>query len=150
MRVGRASSTGGFRVKVSEALYDVTSTADKRNVAVNNSNILVTTNLSSIRYKTNVNKLNIDYKKILKLEPVSFLYKKEFLLEGDDETILQYGLIAEEVEKAGLESLVQYNNQNEPNGVDYARLPVYLLLVCKELQLKIEELEARIQTLEGV
>ena len=150
MRVGRASSTGGFRVKVSEALYDVTSTADKRNVAVNDSNILVTTNLSSIRYKTNVNKLNIDYKKILKLEPVSFLYKKEFLLEGDDETILQYGLIAEEVEKAGLESLVQYNNQNEPNGVDYARLPVYLLLVCKELQLKIEELEARIQTLEGV
>jgi hypothetical protein len=150
MRVGRESSTGGFRVKVSEALYDVTSTADKRNVAVNNSNILVTTNLSSIRYKTNVNKLNIDYKKILKLEPVSFLYKKEFLLEGDDETILQYGLIAEEVEKAGLESLVQYNNQNEPNGVDYARLPVYLLLVCKELQLKIEELEARIQTLEGV
>jgi hypothetical protein len=150
MRVGRASSTGGFRVKVSEALYDVTSSQDKRNVAVNDSNILVTTNLSSIRYKTNVNKLNIDYKKILKLEPVSFLYKKEFLLEGDDETILQYGLIAEEVEKAGLESLVQYNNQNEPNGVDYARLPVYLLLVCKELQLKIEELEARIQTLEGV
>lgn len=150
MRVGRASSTGGFRVKVSEALYDVTSTADKRNVAVNDSNILVTTNLSSIRYKTNVNKLNIDYKKILKLEPVSFLYKKEFLLEGDDETILQYGLIAEEVEKAGLESLVQYNNQNEPNGVDYDRLPVYLLLVCKELQLKIEELESRIQTLEGV
>jgi hypothetical protein len=150
MRVGRASSTGGFRVKVSEGLYDVTSTADKRNVAVNDSNILVTTNLSSIRYKTNVNKLNIDYKKILKLEPVSFLYKKEFLLEGDDETILQYGLIAEEVEKAGLESLVQYNNQNEPNGVDYDRLPVYLLLVCKELQLKIEELESRIQTLEGV
>lgn len=150
MRVGRASSTGGFRVKVSEALYDVTSTADKRNVAVNDSNILVTTNLSSIRYKTNVNKLNIDYKKILKLEPVSFLYKKEFLLEGDDETILQYGLIAEEVEKAGLESLVQYNNQNEPKGVDYDRLPVYLLLVCKELQLKIEELESRIQTLEGV
>jgi hypothetical protein len=150
MRVGRASSTGGFRVKVSEGLYDVTSTADKRNVAVNDSNILVTTNLSSIRYKTNVNKLNIDYKKILKLEPVSFLYKKEFLLEGDDETILQYGLIAEEVEKAGLESLVQYNNQNEPKGVDYDRLPVYLLLVCKELQLKIEELEARIQTLEGV
>jgi hypothetical protein len=150
MRVGRASSTGGFRVKVSEALYDVTSSQDKRNVAVNDSNILVTTNLSSIRYKTNVNKLNIDYKKILKLEPVSFLYKKEFLLEGDDETILQYGLIAEEVEKAGLESLVQYNNQNEPKGVDYDRLPVYLLLVCKELQLKIEELEARIQTLEGV
>jgi hypothetical protein len=150
MRVGRASSTGGFRVKVSEALYDVTSSQDKRNVAVNDSNILVTTNLSSIRYKTNVNKLNIDYKKILKLEPVSFLYKKEFLLEGDDETILQYGLIAEEVEKAGLESLVQYNNQNEPKGVDYDRLPVYLLLVCKELQLKIEELESRIQTLEGV
>jgi hypothetical protein len=150
MRVGRVSSTGGYLVKVSQALYNVTSNLTKRNVAVTSGDILVTTDLSSIRYKTNVNKLNIDYKKILKLEPVSFLYKKEFLLEDDDESIIQHGLIAEQVEESGLKELVQYDEQNRPDGVDYLKLPIYLLLVCKEQQLKIEELEARIQTLEGV
>lgn len=150
MTIGRVSAPGGFQVKVSERLYALTSSATKRNVVVTSGHILVTDALSSIRYKTNVNKLSIDYKKILKLEPVSFLYKKEFLLEDDDESIVQYGLIAEQVEEAGLKELVQYDEQNQPDSVDYLKLPIHLLLVCKEQQLKIEELEARIQTLEGV
>ncbi|MDW4457559.1 phage tail protein [Staphylococcus saprophyticus] len=52
------------------------------------------------------------------------------------------GLIAEDVEKAGLNEHVVRNENDEVEGIEYDRLWVHLLPIVKEQQQKIEKLEA--------
>ena len=122
--------------------------ADGRVVRVNNNNVLYAEGASSIRYKEDIYDANIDAKTVLKLRVVNFKYKKDYL--GDQEQTIQHGLIAEEVADLGLSPLIIYDDNNEPNAVHYDKIPLFLIKVAQEQQLKIEELEARIQALEGV
>ncbi len=78
---------------------------------------------SSIRFKEDVHDLGAVSDRVLALRPVSFRYKKPF---ANGMKPLQYGLIAEEVEKV-LPELVAYGKDGKPETVLYHVLPTLLL-----------------------
>jgi hypothetical protein len=108
---------------------------------------------SSIRYKTNVQPLTVEKDKVFALQPVTFDWKKN----GKPDV----GMIAEEVQKQ-IPALVFYMN-GQIEGVNYDKLPIYLLEIAKEqdqvlatlnlsiadINSNIDDLDARIATLEA-
>ena len=87
---------------------------------------------SSAKYKENIEDMTEDYaKKLLELRPVSYDYKNK--ADG----VGCYGLIAEEVD--AIESYpVYYNDDYEPEGIDYSK---FVPQIIKLLQMHEEELE---------
>jgi hypothetical protein len=94
---------------------------------------------SSRRYKKEIKPLGISKDSILKLEPVSFVWK-----EGDSADI---GLIAEEVNQV-MPELVDYDAQGNPDGVKYDKIAIYLLGVIKDQQKEIDTLKQAVAALE--
>jgi hypothetical protein len=72
--------------------------------------------------------------KVLTLRPVTFQYKEA---EEDGSNPIQYGLIAEEVEKV-MPDLVVYNDQGQPETLAYQTLAPLLL---NELQKEHKQLQ---------
>jgi hypothetical protein len=95
---------------------------------------------SSIRYKKDVVDMQ-DINWLYKLRPVNFLYKT------DDTETLQYGLIAEEVEKIN-KSFVFYNNEGEVETVTYSLLITPLIKATQDQKKIIDSQEVRISKLE--
>ena len=92
---------------------------------------------SSIRYKTNIRKL--EPSNVLDLNPVRFQWKST----GQEDI----GLIAEEVNKV-TKDLVFFDNEGKPDGVKYDKVTLYLLDVVKEQQKQITELQAAVKSLQ--
>jgi lipopolysaccharide transport system ATP-binding protein len=67
--------------------------------------------------------------------------------EGEQRAV-EYGVIAEQVEEAGVPELVNYKD-GVPFSVPYSKMPVFLLEVCRKQQGLIENLESRISLLEA-
>jgi len=113
---------------------------------------------SSLRFKEQVRDMGDSTDALMKLRPVTFLYKSEY---SDGERTLQYGLIAEEVAKVYPE-LVAYDKDGQPYAVRYQYLSTMLLNevqkqyrraeaqveVIQTQQEKIEQLEQRLSRLE--
>ena len=78
--------------------------------------------------------------KLLTLEPVAFDWKDQ---PEDMPYRRNYGLIAEDVAALGgeLESIVNYNADNEPVSISYDRLSTFLISAVKELKAEIELLK---------
>lgn len=87
---------------------------------------------SSAKYKENIEEMTEEYaKKLLELRPVSYDYKNK--ADG----VGCYGLIAEEVD--AVESYpVYYNDDHEPEGIDYSK---FVPQIIKLLQMHEKELE---------
>jgi hypothetical protein len=81
------------------------------------------TQTSSLRFKEQVQDMGHSTDALMKLRPVTFLYKPEYS-KGD--RTLQYGLIAEEVAQVYPE-LVAYDNDGQPYTVRYQYLSTMLL-----------------------
>jgi len=79
--------------------------------------------VSSLRFKEQVRDMGDSTDALMKLRPVTFLYKPEY---ANGERTLQYGLIAEEVAKVYPE-LVAYDNDGQPYSVRYQYLSTMLL-----------------------
>ena len=101
--------------------------------------------------KTNISNLE-DISFVYKLNPVSFNYRKSegtsniFTDEYNED--LQYGLIADEVEKVN-KDLVFYNDKDgrkELAGVEYGKLTSVLVKAIQEMNTKIIELEKLVAT----
>jgi len=75
---------------------------------------------SSVRYKHDIHDIGESSNRLLKLRPVSFRYK------NDPTNALQYGLVAEQVEKVYPE-LVAYGPDGQAQGVRYLELTPMLL-----------------------
>jgi len=75
---------------------------------------------SSARYKRDIHNIGEASRGLMKLRPVSFRYKQ------DPAGALQYGLIAEEVERVYPE-LVVHGDDGKVEGVRYELLPAMLL-----------------------
>ena len=115
---------------------------------------------SSLRFKQQVRDMGDRSDALMKLRPVTFLYKPEY---ANGESTLQYGLIAEEVAKVYPE-LVAYDKDGQPYSVRYQYLSTMLLNqvqqqyhraeaeaeVIKTQQQRIEQLEKRLSRLEDV
>ena len=85
--------------------------------------------VSSLKYKENIQDLVFDKEKFLSLQPRTFEFKKDlpFKIEGK-----QVGFVAEEVATTFPE-LVRYNQNNEPEGIKYENISVYLYSIVKDL-----------------
>ena len=132
MRLGTTGASAGQ--------INRTFVAGVNGVTVTGSAVLIATDgqmgtvVSSIRYKKDIQQLeNSD---ILKLNPVSFVYK------NDENQLPQVGLIAEEVEEV-LPRLCVYDNSGQIQSVKYHEIPTYLLLEIKKLIKRIEILEGK-------
>jgi hypothetical protein len=95
---------------------------------------------SSIKYKENVYNLqDIDW--LFNLRPVLYNYK------NCNPSDIQYGLIAEEVERIN-PLLVIYGADNKPDGLMYERLTVPMLKAIQDQKKEIETLKETINKLE--
>jgi hypothetical protein len=95
---------------------------------------------SSARVKREIADVGEESSTLLKLRPVSFLYRNDTI------GIRQYGLIAEEV-AAVMPELVQYSEAGEPEMVRYHFLPPLLL---KELQRQRKTIEQQNEVIAGL
>ena len=93
-----------------------------------------------------LNKENIEVMKdidwLYKLNPVSFTYR------SDNSGRPQYGLIAEEVEKVN-SLFVSYDEEGQAATVSYSELVTPLLKALQNQQRLIQDLQQRIEILEG-
>jgi hypothetical protein len=96
---------------------------------------------SSRRYKQNIQDMNDASSQILNLRPVTFEYKQH-------PDIMQYGLVAEEVEEY-MPRLVVNDKEGLPETVKYHELPVLLLNELQKQHRIIQELTERIKRLEN-
>lgn len=99
--------------------------------------ICVTT--SSRRAKADIRDIEVDPYRILDVRPRDWLDR--VALEADPTlTTRTPGVVAEEVEDAGLSEFVTYHN-DQVQGVMYDRLPVLFIPIIKDLIKRIETLE---------
>lgn len=90
--------------------------------------------------------------RLLDIVPKSFLYREEVrrrtrlrIEEGVEYAPpREIGLIAEELDAAGLHEFVMYDDEGHPEGIEYSMLPVALLAVDRRQQRQIDELRADI------
>ena len=95
---------------------------------------------SDKRYKKEVKPLKSALSNVIKLEGVSYLWKQEKFKDNHFNDRLQIGFIAQDLEKIYPE-VVETNNDGF-KSVDYGKLTPILVEAIKELNLKIEKLEA--------
>jgi hypothetical protein len=125
--VGGSNDANIIRIGTSQTATYVagiynTKVTKARTVLVNSLGQLGTSR-SSIRYKEDVHSMGDASSPLMNLRPVTFRYKQA---ESDGSKPIQYGLIAEEVEKV-MPDLVIYNDQGTPESVAYETIPSLLL-----------------------
>src|SRR5262249_60466491 len=98
--------------------------------------------VSSKRYKEAIKPMDRASEAILALKPVTFRYKHEL----DPDGILQFGLVAEEVEKVNPD-LVARDEQGKPYTVRYEAVNVMLLNEFLKERPTEQELKKKIHTL---
>lgn len=89
---------------------------------------------------------------LLDVEPKTFRYRAEILRRtalrinaGEDYVpAVELGLIAEELEEAGLGFFVYHDEAGTPEGIEYGMLTVALLAIARRQRAEIEEMRADI------
>ena len=102
------------------------------------------TNPSSRHFKDDISPMDKTSEAILALKPVTFRYKKEI----DPKGILQFGLVAEDVEKVNPDLVVRDKN-GEIYSVRYDQVNAMLLNEFLKEHTKVEEQNRRIQEQEA-
>lgn len=133
LRIGNATGTGTDNINKA-VICGINGKTSSSGVAVliNGSDVLGTTT-SSIRFKKNVQDIGHDSDILYDMRPVSFRYK-------EDDSLKQYGLIAEEVEDLDPD-LVKYDREGKPETVRYHFLVPLLLNELQKLNKRVQELE---------
>lgn len=114
-----------------------------------NGNILATGTItpSDIRFKKNIAVIQNPLEKIVQLHGVTYLMNRTAYPDWKFDASLQYGLIAQEVEKVFPEIVKEINGDGY-KGVDYVKLVPVMLEAIKELDRNNNELKAEKQSLE--
>ncbi|WP_420870276.1 phage tail protein [Enterococcus gallinarum] len=112
---------------------------------------------SARKYKMNIqvaNKIVADAKKILEINPVSWIDK--FELSSGNVKDRYYGFIADEFHEKGMTEVVFYDEKGQVEGLAYDRLTMYHNVILsdheREVQLlkqEVEQLKIRVQELEA-
>jgi hypothetical protein len=100
------------------------------------SNGLTYRSTSSQRYKTDIQNAPYGLSDVLALRPVTYKHVND----GDK---IHGGLIAEEVDAAGLTQFVNYDNQGRPDSLDYGNMVSLLVKAVQDLTARVAELEAK-------
>jgi hypothetical protein len=134
IRVGNTDITATFITGISGA------TASGGAQVFVNSNGKLGTSTSSARFKQDIKPMGKGSEAILVLKPVSFRYKKEI----DPQSIPQYGLIAEEVEKVNPDLIIR-DREGKPQTVRYEQINAMLLNEFLKEHAKVQRLEAALE-----
>src|SRR3989344_635929 len=94
------------------------------------------TGSSSLRYKENIENLSLGLDAVLQMRPVSFDWKKEYII--NPHAARQIGFIAEEMEQ--ISPLFVTYEDGLVDGVEYMKLTSVLAAAIQEMNLKIEDL----------
>jgi hypothetical protein len=94
---------------------------------------------SSLRYKHDVEDYDKGLAELMQLRSVSFKFN------GEENTNI--GFIAEEVDALGLAEVMLYNENAEPEGVIYSNMVALLTKAIQELNAKVDELQAEVNSL---
>lgn len=89
---------------------------------------------SSLRYKHNVEPYAKGLEEVAQLEPVTFNYNGEELVNA--------GLIVEDLDELGLEEFVLRDAEGTADAIPYGNMVALLINAIKELKVRVEELEA--------
>ncbi len=103
---------------------------DKKNVQYNTATGEIGWDNSTRKDKRNITPLKDDFGKIMQLQPRK--YTRPF--EPDNWEI---GYIAEEAKSLGLEQLLFYDEENNPDGINYRKLCLYLVEVLRDHERKL-------------
>ena len=138
------ASTGLYGKKV-YADNITTYTSSAASVAIDkNLSVAGTVNATSFVYSSDIRlKRDIDVISDIALDEVEKVKFKQFGFKSDETNRIVYGVIAQEVEEAGLDQLVHYNEDGY-RAVDYTSL---LILKNQLLENKINALTDQINTL---
>ena len=120
------------------------SAADQNDVRYNASSGLLFYNTSSRRYKENIKDMPDGVLDKIKQAKVVTFDEKET-------GISSYGLIAEDLNEIIPELVVkkEIDGEEQPDSIVYSKIGVWVLKAMQEQQIIIEDLKARIETLEG-
>jgi hypothetical protein len=135
------------RILGSIGTFNATTTSTANLFVASNGNFARST--SSRRYKADIQ--DMDYgMKALELQPRTWVDIVEYEENGNSAEGLNRipGFIAEELHDLGLNELVQYNEDGQPDAVYYDRMLVAILPVIKNQQELIENLTTRLAALE--
>jgi len=135
IRIGNSNQTRAFIAGIREV---TTGVADAIPVVIDSAGQLGTVS-SSLRVKQDVQDMGDASSRLLELRPVTFYYK------AHPDGPLQYGLIAEEVERV-MPELVVMDATGQPETVAYHELPALLL---NELQKQQVQITAQAKTMEA-
>jgi hypothetical protein len=111
---------------------------DPDSVTITSTGRLGRGNVSSRRYKHDIQPMNKASEVLYALKPVSFRYNKEY----DATQTLAFGLIAEEVAEV-IPDLVGRNPKGKPESVRYEQINAMLLNEFLKEHRKVQELESR-------
>jgi hypothetical protein len=145
-----SSSVGNFLVYDNGAINTGTTSAGSPYVnttgnaanAVLGSDGFLRRSTSSLKYKTDIQDATHGLTDLLKLRSVTYKGKND----GD---IIFGGLIAEEVDAAGLNEFVQYSADGSPDALAYGNMVSLCVKAIQEQQALITALTARITALEA-
>jgi hypothetical protein len=139
--LGYVRSDGLFNTGSAAQSPNNATTATAANVVVDaNGSLLRST--SSARYKTDIQPYTHGLAEVLVLAPKFY--------KGINDGNKQFaGLIAEDVDDAGLTEFVVYNDSGEPDALAYSNMVALAFKAIQELNAKVEALETRVAQLEG-
>ena len=96
--------------------------------------------VSSQRYKTDINNLTLN---LDDFKPVEFKYTEPIINHHTDDDRVHYGFIAEELEQVNPD-LIIYNEEGQPDAVDYQSIIALCVKEIQELKQEICELKEKI------
>jgi hypothetical protein len=140
---GSVSSDRGkvYFEKTTTGVLSPSTTTSGANTFLNSSTGLIARSTSSRRYKTNIESVEFTDDQLLSLRPVKFQGISD-LVNGD--SAYRVGLIAEEVAAIqGLEDIVEYNEDGNPENINYNSLAPILISVVKRVLTRLDALEAK-------
>lgn len=143
-------TAGGYIT--STQIYDFASSATP-NLVINATTKRIHRNSSSLRYKADVQDIDIPHDLALRLRPRTWLDKGEieryYVMGGDEPEPIRYpGFIAEEVLAAGGDIFVAFH-EGEAESLHYDRMLAAAVLTLQWLAAENERLDGRVAALEG-
>ena len=107
---------------------------------------------STLKLKQDISDFTVtDPKNILNLKMKKYKYKNSVRgIQNRYNREWMYGYIAEEVQDLGIEQILAYDKNGDPDGIDYGLLSTLILELVKVQQTEIDSLKEEIQRLKEV
>ena len=142
-------TTSSGNVNANAYLYNSghATTTSTANTFINSSTGLIARVTSSERYKVAIEPQSIPMDSILALQPKSYVDKAEAEeKETTDGLPRLLGLIAEDLAQIPVlkDLLVVYNDQGQPDAVNYDRIAIALIPIIQDMAKEIAELKAQL------